>query len=196
MAPLPVIADVYRCALEWTDSDTSQTATNVMHFHQAGTNPAALAAILDAHVTASMWGVQPQHAHIFQVNITPLDGGSITFPFATGSVAKWSGNDASTDYTPQVSNIIKLLTSKRGRSYRGRLFLPFVVEATNTQGQLSGAAVTALQAAWVAFLAAMTAAGPNLVVASYKLATADNVVAVLAEKWTATQRRRLPRLSL
>jgi hypothetical protein len=96
---------------------------------------------------------------------------------------------------PQVAAILKQLTAKRGRSYRGRLYLPFIAEGQIGNGGINGTSRATATAAWIAFHTAMTSAGFDWVVASYLLATAEPVVAVGVEGFTATQRRRLARNS-
>jgi hypothetical protein len=157
--------------------------------------PADLGGFLDAHVTAAMWGFQDTPSKITEVNITPLDGTSVTYPFVPTPAAKWAGAHGSDDIVPQMSNLIKLVTNKRGRAYRGRLYLPWVCETLQSNGSLDATTVGTVTSAWVAFLAAMASSGPQMVVASYKNATADNVVALICEKYAATQRRRLFRNS-
>ncbi len=181
---------MYRCALDWVNDNGPQHATNVIHIHKSSSNAAAVASALDSNVTAAMWTFQPNYAHISQLVITPLDGLGVSLPVITGSPAKWSGNGGSGDMIPQVANVIKMLTLKRGRSYRGRVFLPWVLEGLQNGGTLSGASVTTTTNAWVAFHTALTSAGFDLVVASYLHATADNVAGLICEPLTATQRRR------
>ena len=67
VAPLPVINDVYRVALEWFNIESNANATNVMHFRKSGSNPAALYASLDANVTDLMWSCQGSHSDIVSV---------------------------------------------------------------------------------------------------------------------------------
>lgn len=191
--PLPVITDVYRCAFKWRHSDLSSDAVNVMHFRQTGTNPAALAADIDANVNNVLWNFEDTHAKITEIDITKLDGSSTTFPYVTGSGADYTGFSSSHDVIPQGAAIIKLVTAKRGRSYRGRLYLPWVAETFSTNGVLDATTVTNVTAAWVTFLADMASAGPQLVVASYLHSTAEDVIAILCEGMLATQRRRLHR---
>lgn len=191
---LPVITNCYRCAFEWNSSDDAAlNATNVMHFVQSGTDPASLAALIDAHVTATMWSQTAEHCHVNQINITPLDGSGVSFPFVTGSGTKYSGEVTGGSIIPQVATIIKMLTSQRGRSFRGRIFLPFTCEEVLSIGNIAGATITQLNTAWVAFHNAMHSAGAELAVASYKLASARNVVAVTAEPLSGTIRRRQKR---
>ncbi len=164
-----------------------------MHIRKSSSNPAAVYAALDANVTAALWTMQPNYAHITEVVITPLDGLGTSLPVVTGSPAKWSGSGGSGDMIPQVANIVKLVSARRGRSYRGRVYLPFALEGQVSNGNFGGSALTALNTAWVAFRTAMSSAGFPLVVASYVHATAEDVIAVLAEAPSATQRRRMRR---
>lgn len=188
--PLPVIADTYRVAFNWTNTQDTSLATNVMHFRKGGSNPAALQTSLDAHVTADMWKMVSPGASVDNLVITPLDGSSVSYPWSTGKPAKWTGNGAAGDWIPQVSSLIKLLTAKRGRSYRGRVFLPFTSEGTVAYGICNATYVGLCTTAWVNFRTAMIADGFQIVIASYVLATAENVIAIACESRTATQRRR------
>lgn len=190
---LPVISSTFRVALEWINTGTPDTATNVMHFRNPGATPADVASHITAHVTSAMWGGIQHGAVISEVNVTPLDGTSTTFPYLTDRTAKWQGNGASGDYNPQVAAIVKFVTAKRGRSYRGKAYLPWIAEGSSSNGTMDGSVVTAVTAGWVAFLAAMHTAGSDLVVASYRLQTAEDVVGVIMEPRCATQRKRLTR---
>jgi hypothetical protein len=188
-----VIADVYRVALNWTNTVNTWKATNVMHFHKTSSSPSSVWTIIDTNVTAAMWGFQVNNCSVHDAVVTPLDGSSVSYPIVTGSPAKWTGLQVSGDIIPQGSNVIKMLTAKRGRSYRGRVFVPWLSEGQQNFGTLTGATVTSVTTAWVAFHTALTAAGLDMVIASYKLGTADNVAALVCEPAAATQRRRLVR---
>jgi hypothetical protein len=192
---LPIIANTYRCAFNWHNSDTSTDATNVMHFVHSSSNPAAIAADIEANWTQNMIGFMPTHSICTEIVITPLDGSSVTFPYITPAVAHWHGPQTTQDVDPQVCALIKLVTAKRGRAYRGRVYLPFVSEAAKAAGQLDSTTVTNATTAWAAFVAAMASAGTHLAVASYKNSTQETVVAAAMEHYTATQRRRLKRNS-
>lgn len=195
MAPLPVITDVYRVAFNWQNSVNSQIATNVMHFHKSGSNAAAVSAIIDAAGTASMFIGQSNQASITQFVTTPLDGTSVSFPQTPTSPAHWVGGAGTGDFVPQVAILLKLLTLGRGRSARGRVYLPFAAESVISEGALLTATKTSLNAAWIAFHTSLTASSLDWVVASYKNSTAANVAALGFENTTATQRRRLRRTS-
>ena len=188
-----MINDVFRVALNWSAPASSLNATNVIHFRNAGGSSGDLTLKMNSHVTAGMWGTVSHLASITDVVVTPLDGGSVSVPFLTGSPTKWAGAGGSGDFIPQAATIMKLLTARRGRSYRGRVFLPFVPEASQAQGTLVTGDVDAEAAAWATFMSDMAGDSYDLVVASYSLATADDVVAIAGEYKTATQRRRQKR---
>lgn len=197
MAPLPTIPNTYRVALSWFHTDLKTAAANVMHFRKSGSNPAALWTALDSHVTSTMWNLTDSHGSIAEVTITPLDGSSVSLPEPTGSPAKWSGGTTgSHNPVPNVAAIVKFVTGKRGRSYRGRIYLPWIEEAYIDGLTLDNSQRTAVQTAWATFLTAMTGDGFDLVVASYKLSTAETVLASGVENDIATQRRRAKRTSL
>lgn len=195
MAPLPVITDVFRCAFKWSGTGQPLTATNVIHVKKGGATPADIAVILNANVTAAMWPFTSGNYAVKEIDITPLDGSGTTFPYVPATPAKFVGGGGAGDYIPSACNLMKFVTSKRGRSYRGRFYSPFLVEASQVNGILTGATVTACTTAWVTFVAALVSAGAPLQVASYKLATSEPVVAVLCESYYASQRKRQKRTS-
>jgi hypothetical protein len=137
----------------------------------------------------------PTHSVCTEIVITPLDGSSVTFPYITPVVTHWHGPQTTQDVSPQVAGLIKLVTAKRGRAYRGRVYLPNVSEAAQAAGQVDSTTVANTTTAWAAFVAAMASAGTHLCVASYKNATQETVVAAAMEHYIATQRRRLKRTS-
>jgi len=193
MAPLPVIPSVIRAAFTWTSSEYTRHSVNVMHFESDGSDIDALHTQLEAAVTVQMWSHTPNTSHITSIRYTPLDGLGASIERSTTGGSKWSGNGTPGTTTPQVAAIIKLLTDARGRSFRGRVYLPWVGEGDATSGILSSIEVTALQGAWTTFRGAMAGAGFPLKVASYKLSSAANVSSIVAESQLATQRRRQPR---
>lgn len=168
---------------------------NVMHVKKSSSNPAAIATILNTNVTTNMWYFQEQSSIIHEVDITPLDGTSTTYPYIPPTTAIWAGGRTTADKIPNVANLIKLVTAKRGRSYRGRVYLPWIHETSQTNGVLDAPSVANCTAAWVAFLAAMSGSGAPLGVASYLHATFEPVIAVICERDVATQRRRNHRTS-
>lgn len=195
MAALPVIADVFRCALNWTAAGGLK-AENVIHIKNVSGGPLTSADAFESlqdNITANMWAAVSSAYTITSVTITPLDGTTASTEFATGGGAQWQGG-ASGDYAPALCALVKVVTAKRGRSYRGRVYCGPVSEAAQTAGIINPASVALMQADWTAFRAnALTDTWP-FVVASYKHSTAELSTACFVESPAATQRRRQGRL--
>ena len=134
MPALPVIPDTVRVALLWT-STPGQNAVNVIHIRGVAgpITYAQLQAALNAHVTANMWATVSTEASIAEVTMTQLDGVTASASFNTTTPAHWTGG-AGTDFSPQVSTLVKFQTLLRGRSHRGRIFLPYGPETIITAG--------------------------------------------------------------
>jgi hypothetical protein len=189
--PLPVITDTYRVALEWVnDNNVSWRATNVMHFRKSGTNPAAVYTAIDASVAANMWRHTGTDSHVRYVVITPLDGSSVSLSTATGVPAKWSGALTPGDMISQGCEIVKFKTAKRGRSYRGRVYLPWLNESTVSNNVITAGNVALSQTAWGTFFTTLISGGLSPVVAAYSLQTAEDITTLEVESNIATQRRR------
>jgi hypothetical protein len=189
--PLPIIADTYRVAFRWTGPNGAH-AVNVMHFLQSSTTAAAVANTIDANVTANMWRSTTTGVICQDITVTPLDGSSASFVHVNTG-AKWAG-PGSGDVIPAMAFLIKCQTLFRGRNRRGRIFLPFVNEAGQSNGVLTPADVTAGQTAWNTFLTAMVAAGLQPVVASYVLSSQVPISSYVYEGIAATMRPRQSRL--
>lgn len=191
--PLPVISNIYRVAMLWLDSGTGLRGQTTMHFRKASSSASAVATSFDANVTAAMWQSLRNTTSVKELHVTPLDGSSATYILAT-SGAKWAGVGGSGEIIPAEAVVVSLRTLYRGKSFRGRLYLPFVAEASQAGGLLTPADVTTAQAAWNAFLTAMVAAATFPAVASYLLATSTDVSSIIYEGTAGTQRRRQSRL--
>lgn len=193
--PLPVIDNTYRVALRWRNTDTLTEAVNVMHFVKTGSDPLDIVTTWDDHADGDMWSCMGTHTELYELDVTPLDGTSTTFPWPTPLTTDYKGQRTTNQPLPQVACVVKLVTLVRGRSYRGRVFLPFVDESETNAGRIDTDAQSTMQAAWVAFHTALEADGMHLAIASYKLSVVTNVAAILVERDTATQRRRQHRVS-
>ena len=193
MAPLPIIADVYRCALRWSGPTGVPAAVNVMHFRSPSSTASAVATAIDTNVTANMWRQTLTGYGVRELDVTPLDGTGLTNVLTTGLPAKWKGAGLGSEIVPQVCVLARLNTSFRGRSHRGRLYLPWVSEGSMTNGTYASADQTAQNTAWGTFLTNMSGTGHHLCVASYKYASSVDVTSVFCETLLATQRRRQPR---
>lgn len=196
MPALPVIANVYRVALNWT-AGSGQDAVNVIHIldNTAAATDTTIRAALDAAADTLMWTAVVPSAAVTDIAITPLDGVHGTTHLAPGTPAKWTGQNG-TIYAPAAAAMIKLSTGLRGRSKRGRVFLPFIDTTANVDGLLNATDAAAMTTAWADFRDDLAAGAPSLsmVVASYKLSTAAVVTEITCEFPLGTQRRRQGRL--
>lgn len=193
--PLPVIDDVYRVALNWIDENSGFNATNVIHIANTGGDAEDVWDALDGNVTTNMWEQANVKAGVNQVVITKLDGAASSVVKNTGRPSKWEGPASDAGSLPQVCGLVKLNTGQRGRSFRGRVYLPFCSENQVDNGKIVSGGMTEWQDAWEAFILGLVGDGCQLVVASYLLESALDVQTVLCERDTATQRRRMKRQS-
>lgn len=197
MAPLPVITHVWRCALRWSTA-SGQLAVNVIHIRdESGTAVADdVYGALNSAVVPLMWYPASGGASVSEVDVLPLDGVHGTASYTTGSPAKWTGASGGTVWEPALSALIKLGTGLRGRTHRGRIFLPFTDQTSAVDGKLADLTVTDTTAAWQGFQTSLNAGSPafTLGVASYKLAQFNVAESILCEAPLATQRRRQGRL--
>lgn len=191
---LPIIANTYRATLRWQCSAAPRVATNTMDFFDSvGTQITAdLYTDLNASVTASMWELISSTADVFEVAITKLDGSTATQVFATSSPAKWKGSGGS-DPILQGAIVNTLGSDFRGKSKRGRIYLPFCGETGQAAGVLTPANVANMQAGWVTFHTAMLTAGWVPSIVSEKLGSRVPLREYAIRPFLKTQRRRARR---
>lgn len=187
MPPLPEITNVYRCAFNWALA-SQRVAANVIHTRTSVFDDAQAVAeqVRDA-ASAAQWGPVHSSVGVEQIVVTKLDGTSASYELDVTADAAWQGQTDG-QYVPQVAAVVKFTTSQRGRSKRGRLFMPYIAEAAMQDGLILD--LGPVQSAWEDFVQNLDLVSCPLVVASYKLESAQDVIGVLAETRIATQRRR------
>lgn len=192
--PLPVVADTYLCKLVWSSVNAPRRAVNDLFFHDdaGGHTGTDVYNAIDAHVTSNMWTPVAASASVVTVTTTKLDGSAASIDHATASPAKWTGQGG-TDLILQGCQVVTLRTGFRGRSRRGRVYLPWIAEVDQDNGVINVGNVTAVQTGWAAFLTAMKAAGYPLHVCSRLHNDSIEVVSVTAQPYLKTQRRRTRR---
>lgn len=191
MNSLPIIPHVFQVKLLWAASDLPKVATNDLYFKDL-TNVAAetdVQTALAANVTAGMWTAVYNNAVVTNTIITRLDGVSAGVQFATGGGAKWTGGSG-TDPILQGAQVVTLRTLIGGRSYRGRIYLPWISEAAQSKGLVTPATVTSMQTAWNTFRGAMETAQYSPQVVSALHSTSQQVSAFVVRGNLTTQRRR------
>ena len=192
MTPLPVIAGVFRVAFNWANDAPGQIAENVMHFRSPTLTAAGVGAALIESVVRDQWTPVVHTSGVNTLVITKLDGSSATFDQSISTI-NFTGLGG-TEWIPAVAPIVSFATGLRGRSYRGRIYLPFCDEAAVADGQLVGTIASDLQTAWEEFGAACYSNGLTHVVASYVHATAAEVQSYACQAAVGTMRRRQTRV--
>ena len=193
--PLPVITNCFRCSIEGTIA--ADPCVNVIHLLNAGGAGADSDCASDlglAWVALIQTGgdVSTQYtAH--SITVLPLDGTSASTSFVPPGLP-FSGVDGSTPAPNDVARIGTLQTGVGGRSNRGRIYVGGMPgpSVAPSGAQWSSSAQADWATLWPAFLSSLSP-GPNgstLAVASYKLASARPVTAIVNRAYFGTQRRR------
>ena len=165
------------------------TALAYIHDLAGTTTELAVYNAVAAAMHANMWNMVNGGGTINTVVVTKLDGVSAGVVFSTGGGAVWQGG-GSGEPIPQGCAVVTFRTTQRGRSGRGRVYLPWITEPNQTAGVLSASAVTACQTAWDAFATALSTATYPLVVVSGVLGVANLTQSQLVRPFLKTQRRR------
>jgi hypothetical protein len=189
---LPVINDVFRCSVEGSWDSGSDSWTCVYHVLDVlGTK--AGDTVADDVGAAWIGTVLPELSNQLIVDAATalaLDGNSSTFVVPHND----AGNSVSISTPHQCAAVISLATGIRGRSNRGRSYLPGMpndaVDAGDTSKWTVGTA-TLFTDNFNAFISALDAVDLRLVVASYVLASARQVTSITFRPDIFTQRRRV-----
>lgn len=192
MTPLPVIANTFRVALNWTSNDESQIATNVIHVRGAALGADDIGLALDAAWQDNQWAAMPEHWAFNVTQITPLNGTGATLDYETLSPHQYGRGGAT--WLPAGAAVVQFGTGLRGKENRGRVFLGPVSEAQTADGALTGSVAATIQGGWQAFATALSVGSIEHVVASYKLAVAHTVTQYTVKSALGTQRRRQTRV--
>lgn len=198
MPPLPVIEDVFRCAIGFQSITTGLHCVNVLHFRSTGSVTHVGEAIADAmeaqEALANPWGPLSGNYTCTGIDVLPLDGVSAGSFFPVTSVQ----GGGSGDEIPASALVVSLRTAARGPRGRGRVFIGPIGEGDNTHGVLNGGSAEGdgIAANWESFAALLAALTPavRLVVASYVHADANDVVSFRVDINLGTQRRRQDRV--
>jgi len=197
--PLPVINNVVRVAVEGHTSLGTKWA-NVIHLAKtAGTAAIADFPALVTELNRLYGGATYGGGGLNLLNntnsstavdryvFTILNGTAASVPLA----ATAAGSGAVAAVPAEVAAVITLRTGLRGRSFRGRIYLPaFTTAAFTSTGQISSGVVTALPIQCSGFNTALVALTYTWVVASYLHATAQPITSWTMDNAPDVQRRR------
>lgn len=196
--PLPLAVDTLKVTLVWRDATIPREASNNLYFRDVpGTQDEDdLAVDLYDNFTAAMWTTVFDGGEVEALEIVRLNGTSATKLYALATAAKVRGAGG-TDPILQGAHVITFRSDERGPANRSRIFLPWIAELQQVAGVLNAANVATMQAAWVAFGAAMLVDGWEQVVVPYQLpptvSTPFQVTGYTARPYLNTQRRRARR---
>lgn len=186
MAPLPVIAGVVRCTLNW-ESNAHPSTHNVLHFlDPVGSATHVAQEIADGFTNDALLDLSSVYI-LNSVDILPLDG---TTASQRGAVSGGPVGFSSGDTIQSACALIDLYTAQRGPRGRGRVFLGPIGESAQANGFVTSPA--AVSDGWNATIAAWAGSDAGqLVVASYVHADAHEVVTASCRSVYGSQRRRL-----
>ena len=188
--PLPVISNVMRVSLEWTNTAGGWpfVAVNVMHFRGAPGDESdvatALASTLNTNQNDALFSLSEDY-DLTNISVTPLDGTSSAQVFPQTGISGHATGQA----IPQCAVVWTFYTGHRGPSGRGRIYLGPITETINDDGNLivgTSDPGTAIQA----IIDDMLGAGHELLVASYTHSVARDVSSFTIHPLIRTQRRR------
>jgi hypothetical protein len=182
--PLPTIAGTVRCAVTGL-TPSAQKWVNVHHMQYAGgaSNPGiteitAMDALLFRLYSGTVFaGGSPWLDKCFtgvtvqQIDYTVLDGTSL------GYTIVHAGAGIRTNSLPsETAPVLTLLTGRRGRRYRGRIFFPCPdTTSVGVTGQLTSTVTNAIVAQYAGMTSALAAIQWTPVVASYGHGTTNGV---------------------
>ncbi len=197
--PLPVITNVVRIAVRGQAPSGSNWA-NVLHCLKttAGAPSGADITNLDTAIRRLYIGAAYSGGNnmlsackttctTVDVTYTPLDGSS------TSTVSALTAAGALTDDSlpSQTAEVVTIRTARRGRSYRGRVYLPPWTEVSSSaSGTMVASTVTAILNQWVGAQAALVATNWTIGVASYLHSTFEAATGFTMDTRFDVQRRR------
>jgi len=156
--PFPPVTDGASALFVFHNADGKPNRVNTLHFAAAtsGSTLAELATVLNANLTSDMWGLMSNADTCTDVLLTDLrsGGGQSNLHLGTPIVGEGSGH-----YLPNSCGLIKLTTDTRGRSYRGRVYIPDLAESFTVNGLITPGNQASTSAAWVLFANALVSDG-------------------------------------
>lgn len=192
--PLPIVANLFLVRLHWTSNQAPRAAVNDLFIHDdaGGHTGNDVYTALNANIFRAMWENVNSTAVVDKVITTKLDGTAASVDHATGSTITWTGVGG-TDPILQGCQVVTLRTGFRGRSRRGRIYLPWIAEDTQASGTIDSTRTATCQTNWDTFRANMKTAGFPLHVCSRLHNDSVEVSSITVQPFLKTQRRRTRR---
>jgi len=200
--PLPVITNGWQVAQQWTSTDELHDMYNVIAVLSGDTATASQVAEQVAHAFAT--AILPVVRHGLAMGITrvtKLDGTSLIEDFTTAHTGDLGGVTTGNGLPLELAKLITLRSNTRGRSHRGRIYIPGASDAelvNEFTRALTSTALTALTTAASDFPAAIldNAIIPlALQVLSRKLGSMIQVQEATPNTGMVNQRRRFEKVA-
>ena len=196
MAHLPVINGIYRCFIEQSEGGIGLFG-NVINVRGAtGEDPVQVARVVaEAFGGANSLCAMTTASNEFrQVHCTPLDDITPTGVHDFSTATNKAGLVGGAPFPINTTMCFSLKTGQRGRSHRGRFYLGAMSNSWSADLlHWDAIHVSTGNSVFVNFMGLLVAGSPSLqlMVASYKLASAVPVIAVATNPALCTQRMRL-----
>lgn len=186
---MAIPAAFYEVTLNYSGPTASGKAATVFGIEDGGEADPAIAA--GEIAVAWVAELKPITHNSFRLdNVTVKSFASVGIATETEAIGNRTGDLA----PPNVSPLIRKLSSLRGRKNQGRMYLPGLLLDGDIfdDGTLSSGALTSIDGAATNFFNALDALGHQMVILHPSLDDAPTVVTgVQCEPLVATQRRRL-----
>jgi hypothetical protein len=190
MAPLPVIADVFRVSFEW-ESVYPDSPINVVNISCPTGDEADVAAGVEAAFQPSQFDFISSAYSLSSLFVTKLDGVSAGQRFPLTPVT----GGASGEIVSEQTAVVSLGTTQRGPRGRGRIYLGPTTEAMVAHGVMTSMVAASIASIWQDWANAMIAGSPSqaIGVASYLHADWNQATTITCKVNVGTQVRRLRR---
>lgn len=195
MAPLPVIANVFRVSMPWQGGIVHPV--NVFHVKSATSSTASDVgdAIDEAllGLTGDPWNSIHEDYTCPTLEIIELDGASATFAKNLDHIPQGA---ATGPEVPNTCGVVSFHTDQRGSRGRGRMYVGPVGEDIINDGELQPSNAADMLTGWEELITNLPSSTPSLqlVIASYVHADSHQVTSVRVDNILGTQRRRQDQL--
>ena len=187
--PYPVIANVWRVAIELASS-SAPTVSNILNVFSTAGDATELGDTWEGAVpSVNPWSYVANIYSAPSLSITPLDG---VRSASAHSFAQGAGTQAG-QVIPEAACCIGIQTGVRGPQARGRIYLGPLTETSADGNNVASGTLTGLVTAMDDMIDALAAASPAILlgVASYKHAVWRQLTSFRVDSFMCTQVRRL-----
>lgn len=197
MPPLPVISNVFRITIPWSQIG-GVSPRNIFHVLSPDSNDVdeIVASLLGGFGDADSTKMfKPMNSTVTatSLDVIPLDGTTAQQSVALGGTI---GGGSTGEMSPATAAVVSFHTARRGARGRGRMYVGPCVEGVINNGVLDSTVASTMVTAWGDFITSLPTQTPqlSLVVASYAHADQHAVVSHRVDFLVGTQRRRQDQL--